>query len=90
MSEKSYTYIVQCVDKSFYTGWTLDLTRRIEEHNSADSKTKYTRNRQPVKLVYSEEFDSRAKAAKRENEIKSLTRKAKIKLIQSNNPSFEA
>lgn len=90
MAEQSYTYIVQCVDKTFYTGWTLDLTRRLEEHNSEKSQTKYTRKRQPVKLVYSEEFDTRAKAAKREAEIKELTRKEKIKLIQSKNPSFEA
>lgn len=90
MEEKTYTYIVQCVDKTFYTGWTLDLTRRIEEHNSENSKTKYTRKRQPVILVYSEEFDTRAKAAKRESQIKDLSRKEKIKLVQSKNPSFEA
>jgi len=88
--EKAFTYILQCSDKTFYSGWTLDLERRVTEHNSADSKTKYTRNRQPVKLVYSEEFDTRAKAAKRESQIKDLKRKDKIKLIQTKNPSFEA
>lgn len=90
MEEKAYTYILQCADKTFYSGWTLDLDRRVTEHNSENSSTKYTRSRQPVKLVYSEEFDGRAKAAKRECEIKALTRKAKIKLIKTKNPSFEA
>lgn len=90
MTEKAYTYIVQCVDKTFYTGWTLDLERRVEEHNSENSKTKYTRRRQPVKLVYFEEFDTRAKAAQRESRIKDLSRKEKIKVIQSKHPEFTA
>jgi putative endonuclease len=88
MTEKTYTYIVHCSDKTLYTGWTLDLERRIEEHNSENSKTKYTRKRQPVKLVYFEEFDTRAKAAQRECQIKDLSRKEKIKLIQSKYPEF--
>ena len=86
--EKAYCYIVQCNDRTFYCGWTLDLERRIEEHNSENSKTKYTRRRQPVVLVYSEEFDTRAKAAQRESRIKELSRKEKIKVIQSKNPEF--
>ena len=88
--EKSYTYIVQCVDRSFYTGWTLDLDRRIQEHNEGGGKTKYTRTRNPVKLVYVEEFDTRAKACQREWQIKELSRLEKIQLIQSKNPDFVA
>ena len=86
MTEKSYTYIVQCVDGSFYAGWTLDLDRRLQEHNDGTSKTKYTRTRRPVKLVYFEEFDTRAKAAQREWQIKELRREDKIKLIQIKHP----
>ena len=88
MTEKTYTYIVQCVDKSLYCGWTLDLDRRITEHNSTNSKTKYTLRRQPVTLVYFEEFDTRAKAAQRECQIKSLSRKKKIELIKLKHPEF--
>ena len=29
----NYTYIVKCSDGTFYTGWTNDLTRRMEAHN---------------------------------------------------------
>ena len=90
MTEKSYTYIVQCVDGSFYAGWTLDLDRRLQEHNDGTSKTKYTRTRRPVKLVYFEEFDTRAKAAQREWQIKELRREDKIKLIQIKHPEFTA
>ena len=88
--EKSYAYIVQCSDGSFYPGWTLDLDRRLQEHNDGSSKTKYTRTRRPVKLVYSEEFDTRAKAAQREYQIKRMNRKKKIEFIKSKNPNFEA
>lgn len=86
--EKSYTYIVQCVNGAFYCGWTLDLDRRLQEHNDGTSKTKYTRTRRPVKLVYVEEFDTRAKAAQREDQIKRMKRMEKIKLIQSKHPEF--
>ena len=88
MTEKTFAYIVQCNDKTFYTGWTLDLDRRLGEHNDENSKTKYTRRRRPVKLVYFEEFDTRAKAAQREDKIKDLSRKEKIKLIQLKHPEF--
>jgi len=88
--EKSYTCIVQCNDSTFYTGWTLDLERRIQEHNDGSSKTRYTRTRRPVKLVYVEEFDTRAKAAQKESQIKRMGRKEKIKLIQSIHPNFKA
>ncbi len=82
--EKSYCYIVQCLDSTFYCGWTLDWQRRLQEHNNGTSKTKYTRNRRPVKLVYLEEFDTRAKAAQKEYQIKKLTHDEKLKLIEQN------
>ena len=88
MEEKSYTYIVQTVENTFYCGWTLDLDRRVQEHNSPNSKTKYTLRRQPVKLVYFEEFNTRAKAAQRESQIKALSRVKKIELIKSKYPDF--
>ena len=86
--EKCYAYLVQCSDGTFYTGWTLDLDRRLLEHNEPNSKTKYTRRRQPVRMVYFEEFETRAKAAQREDQIKDLSRQDKIQLIQSKHPEF--
>ncbi len=83
MIEKSYCYMVICSDGTFYTGWTLDLDRRMEEHNAPNSPTKYTRTRQPVKLLYYEEFDTRAKAAQREDQIKRMTRQQKLALLAS-------
>ncbi len=67
---------MECSDKSYYCGYTSDLNRRIEEHNSGRG-SKYTRARRPVRLVYSEERETRSSAMKREAEIKKFSRKEK-------------
>lgn len=77
-----YIYIVKCSDKSLYTGITLDVGRRVEEHNSNDLLgARYTRCRRPVTLVYEESAPSRSEAAKREAAIKRLRRDEKKGLI---------
>jgi len=81
-SKKHYTYIVECADGTFYTGYTTDVERRVQEHNKGIG-SKYTRSRLPVTLLYYEEFSSRSKATKREYAIKDLTRREKEELINS-------
>ena len=77
-----FVYIVQCSDKSFYTGITNNLERRINEHNVSNSvSSRYVRSRRPVKLVFSETAGSRIEALKREEEIKKLSRKMKEKIV---------
>ena len=76
-----YVYMMRCADNSLYTGITTDLTRREKQHNS-NSAAKYTRCRQPVKLVYYEPQKCRSSASKREYQLKQLTKKAKEKLVQ--------
>lgn len=76
-------YILECNDKTLYTGITTDLERRVEEHNNSDKGAKYTAARRPVKVVYSEQLASRSSAAQREMQIKSLTREQKQNLIKS-------
>ena len=80
----NYIYIVECRDKSLYTGWTTDLKKRIAVHN-AGKGAKYTKSRTPVKLVYYEHFDTKEEAMRREYEVKELTRKEKIALIGKKN-----
>lgn len=77
---KDYTYMVQCSDGSFYTGWTNDIKNRIRIHNMGKG-AKYTKSRLPVKLVYLEEHRTKQEAMQREYAIKKLTRKEKLKLI---------
>ncbi len=79
---KAYTYILVCADGTYYTGWTNDLEKRVREHNTPGKGAKYTRSRMPCRLVYSEEFDDRQDAMRREWEIKHrLTRRQKEALI---------
>lgn len=78
-----YTYIVECKDKSLYTGIATDLKRRIKEHNGEiKGGAKYTRGKRPVILVHSEKYESRIEASRRESEIKKWTRKKKEKLFR--------
>jgi putative endonuclease len=77
-----YVYIVQCQDKTFYTGITTDIERRLEEHNSSKLGAKYTTFRRPVNLVYAQKYKNRSTASKEEARIKKLSRSEKIKLIE--------
>ena len=77
-----YLYILECADKSLYTGIATDLERRVKEHNSSPEGAKYTRGRRPVKLVYSKKFRNRSTASKAESKIKMLSRQEKLKLIK--------
>ena len=73
-------YIVECSDKTLYTGITNNLTKRLESHNLGIG-AKYTKSRNPVSLVYKETLGGRGQALKREIAIKKLSREEKKKLI---------
>ena len=79
----SYIYVVECADKSFYTGYTTDIVRRIKLHN-AKKGAKYTRARGPVTLVYFEEYETKREATKAESAFKKLTRMQKEQYIFEN------
>ena len=77
-------YIVRCADDSLYTGVATDLERRLQEHNgAARGGAKYTRARRPVELVYQEPFATRSEAGKREYQIKAMSRRQKLALIEA-------
>ena len=78
-----FTYIVRCSDGTLYTGWTNDLEKRIACHNQKKG-AKYTKSRTPVTLVYSEQFETKEEAMRREYRIKQYSRKEKELLIQMN------
>ena len=81
-------YILRCADDSLYTGITVDLQRRLNEHNNDNNKgAKYTRVRRPVHAVYQEKCGSRAQASRREYELKKLKRSQKTQLIEQGNMS---
>ncbi len=74
-------YILQCADKTLYTGITTDLKRRIIEHNNKKLGSKYTSARRPVKIVYLKKFKNRSAASKAEAQIKKLKKTEKLELI---------
>ena len=74
-------YIVECRDNTLYCGYSNDVEKRVDAHNKSLG-AKYTKTRLPVKLVYTECFDSKSEAMKREYQIKQLTRQQKLKLIR--------
>ncbi|MEG2676061.1 MAG: GIY-YIG nuclease family protein [Clostridia bacterium] len=79
-ADKSYVYLLKCVDDTLYCGYTNNLQGRLKTHNSGKG-AKYTKSRLPVQIVYSETFDSKSDALKRECEIKKLSRKEKLQLV---------
>jgi len=80
-----FIYILKCSDDSFYTWITTDLERRAKEHNwDLPWWAKYTKWRWPVEIVYFEEIENRSLASKREIEIKKISKKNKILLIENN------
>jgi putative endonuclease len=73
-------YMLECADKSLYTGITTNLERRLAEHE-AGKGARYTKGRGPFRLVYSETCAGRAEATRRETAIKLLDKAKKLLLF---------
>ncbi len=80
-----YTYMVRCADGTLYSGYAVNLEKRVSAHNGegAQSGAKYTRARRPVTLVFVEKFEERSDAMKREAALKKLSRSAKEELLKA-------
>lgn len=78
-----FLYILQCSDRSLYTGITTDVKRRFEEHK-AGKGGHYTSSHRVVKIVYTEKHKDRSSASKREVEVKRWDRKRKLEFIKNN------
>jgi len=75
-------YILKCNDGTLYTGSTVDIVKRLREHNGLKCGAKYTRGRRPVEVVYQEECKTFAEVRAREAEIKRMSRSEKLELIK--------
>lgn len=73
---KAYMYILKCADGSYYTGSTIDLEKRLWQHQNGEGAN-YTKKHLPVELVYLEEFSTIETAYEREKQIQKWTRKKK-------------
>ncbi len=78
-----YVYILECKNKTYYTGVTNNVEKRLADHN-AGKGAKYTRAHLPVKLAFKETPKTKRDAMKREYEIKTWPRSQKEFLIKSN------
>ena len=81
-----FVYILQCSDGTLYTGVTTNIIKRLRQHNGKiTGGAKYTRQRRPVSLRYSEKHETYILAAKRERAIKKLSREQKETLCNAYN-----
>lgn len=90
MMEKEWTvYILECGDGTLYTGITDDLQRRLKAHE-AGKGAKYTRGRGPLTLRYREKHPDKSSALRREAELKRLSRKDKLLIINKSVDTIRA
>jgi putative endonuclease len=80
MSE-AWVYLLRCRDGSLYTGWTIDLERRLARHR-AGTASRYTASRLPVELELALPMPDRTAARREEARIKRLSRSAKLALVR--------
>ena len=81
-SGEAWVYVLRCADGSLYTGWTVDVDRRVAAHQ-AGSASRYTRSRLPVTLAASWEHPDRSAALREEARIKALPRAEKLRLLDA-------
>lgn len=77
-----FLYILLCDNQFFYVGITNNLDRRLEQHQAKHSK--FTKRYKVIKHVYTEQFEKRTQAEKREKQIKGWSKAKKQALIENN------
>ncbi len=81
MKRSAFVYLLRCSDGTVYTGWTLDVERRVKAHQQGHG-ARYTQTRRPVTLIYHERLPSRRAAMRREVAIKKMSRSRKLALAE--------
>ena len=74
---------------ALYTGVTIDISRRIDNHKNKDSKKSFSARYNCNKLIYAEVFDDLYAARVREKQLKNWKREWKNELIEKNNPGWQ-
>src|SRR6267378_914192 len=83
------TYMLICIDGSYYVGMTNDLAQRIHDHSSGKGPT-YTKTTKPKLLVWFESHPNREAAATREKQLKRWNRAKKNALARGALPHSPA
>jgi putative endonuclease len=77
---EAWVYLLRCRDGSLYTGWTVDLERRLARHRTG-AASRYTASRLPVELALAIPMADRTAARREEARIKRLSRAEKLGLV---------
>lgn len=76
----AWTYLLECSDGTYYVGSTVDLERRLAQHE-AGLGAAYTRGRRPVRLVWAAEFDRIDQAFWFEKQVQGWNRRKRRALV---------
>lgn len=76
----AWFYVLRLKSGLLYTGATTNLNERIRDHQTGKA-CRTTLSDRPVKLVYSEEFETFVEARRREAQVKRWARAKKEALI---------
>ncbi len=87
--DNHFLYILECGDGTYYTGYTNDLTKRLQKHEEGKG-AKYTRGRGPLKLVFQKAFSTKQEAMRMEFAVKKLNRAEKERMIKEGSVSYVA
>jgi putative endonuclease len=79
---EAWVYLLRCRDGSLYTGWTVNLERRLARHR-AGAASRYTASRLPVDLELAIPMPDRSAARREEARIKRLSRADKLELVKT-------
>jgi putative endonuclease len=77
---EAWVYLLRCSDGSLYTGWTVDLERRLARHR-AGTASRYTASRLSVELAHAIPMPDHTAARREEARIKGLSRADKLALL---------
>lgn len=76
-----FVYILKCNDNSYYTGFTNNIERQLNEHLCGKNKDGYTFDKRPLQLMWFETFNEVLDAIATEKRIKGWSRRKKKALI---------
>lgn len=81
-----FVYMIRTRRGSLYTGITLDLARRWQQHLAGKAGAKFFRSDPPSALCFVERWPDRSSASRREAAIKRLSAAAKRQLVRCQGP----
>ena len=81
MEKRPVVYILSCDNGQYYVGSTTNLELRLQEHNSGEGGF-FTKAHHPVKLVYTEEYDTIHEARLRERQLHKWSHAKKEALVK--------